>query len=247
VTIASFPYPPAAQSVLSWGVAQASFPTDGLIHYYRLEETGAEVRLDSVGSSNLTSYGQQGQYIVAGAGISNNGADTVGTKTYRSLSSGGANLIPTGTGSYSLSFWVYARTGFTGGYLVDEGANVNGYRTYRGTLSGTVLTWKVATTSAYQTVTVGGVTPDTWHHIALAYDSTAETYYFWLDGVQVDSYNAVGGRNYFNPFSGALFTVVEAGGGCPLDVVVDEYAIFETALIQADIDNIYNEGTGTFY
>ena len=79
---------------------------------------------------------------------------------------------------------------------------------------------------------VNPVTDGLWHHIAIVFDSAAQTYTSYVDGNQDQQMPATGGNA---SGTGNFFLGGNQGVGAPFDGAVDEFRIWNSARTQAEI------------
>ena len=210
--------------VQATGATKATLLT-GLIAHWKLNETSG-TRADShTNGYNLTDINGMG-YTTAVLG---NGMSTAGEDDYLSTS------LTWDSPSRAASVWFRRSSAiFEGGYPA---------YTYL-MLSGLGITMRDDGALFWDDVLP--VSPpyndDTWHHLALVYASTTETFSYYIDGALQDSGPLAG------PLAGATSLGLAYPNGFangPIDM--DSVSIWSRALTAAEITTLYNGGAGLDY
>ena len=81
----------------------------------------------------------------------------------------------------------------------------------------------------------GGVTDDTWHHVAAAYDGN--NLYHYVDGNLIDSHTDPGAITYTGPPHFSIGTRNAEHPGNFFNRIIDKVKLFNTALTQAEIQS----------
>ncbi|MDQ1327928.1 MAG: LamG protein [Candidatus Poribacteria bacterium] len=95
----------------------------------------------------------------------------------------------------------------------------------------------------YIVPTIPKLPVDKWNHIAATYDSSSGTANVYLDGVLAQTLTTKG----FGILRSGVELVIGSGKGAadygkPFNGMLDEIAIFNTALTQKDVENVMNNG-----
>lgn len=212
--------------------------TTSLVSYYKLEDVN-----DFWSTNNLTNNAS----VAFNAGKINNAADAGASNTTKYLNNTG-NLGIDG-GAVSMAGWVNVTTQPGTGVLASmfsQGSTASqvGYIMYYRDIAGTkYFTWdrlkaNVSDTLAQQAWTA---TAGTWYHVAGTYDGT--NIFLYINGVQYASTTASGngasginqGFSIFNntPQTGNFFSGL-----------TDELGVWNRALTQQEITDLYNGGSG---
>lgn len=214
-------------------------------------------------NNSLSSYFQfssttdeKGAVSLVNTGVSFLGSGIQGN--YANLEDSGDKLEDTSytppAGSFTIGIWVYLRFDLVSTYTFisnyRDDTNLRGFRlTYRGGL-GNEFEWRVSTDGT-NTDAVTGFTPalDTWYHLTATYDSVAGEIELFVDGVsQGTASTATGG--IFDPSQPLIFgQFLNAGGSASWQFLgrLDECGIWDRVLSQAEIDLLYNSGSGQSY
>lgn len=198
-----------------------SFPSSGLVHYYAMEEVDFDTRDDSVGTQHLE---DGGSCWVRVAGKRNFGAQ----------GSGCGDLLTTAMGFSLGTTWTIA------GWF--KFADIGDSQGLADQLSGS-LTIGVSDSGGPNAFAPDPVfCPDnipfnTFGLIVVTYASG--TLKVSANGGTFES----GATTFTNPSD--VFRVGDAGGGHP--IFVDELGIWNRALTQQEVTDLYNGGAGVFY
>jgi hypothetical protein len=205
------------------------FPTTGLVSLYNFDEISGTVLNDSYGSQHLTNTG----ITINQSGLIDK--SYISTASNQSLYSTATTPI---TGNFSINIWVYRTGNPTGNNntIVEQGQHSSaGFGLWMGNTN--LVTWRVnGTFNNYSNITV--VPLNQWCMLTLTWDGTYIKVYrnaimtiktSWTT-TPVSSPN----RRMFNRSTNS-----EAFIGN-----LDLCAFYNVALTQADIDLLYNSGTG---
>jgi len=112
-----------------------------------------------------------------------------------------------------------------------------------GVCSGEIITFMTATarTCWANTTLQGGH----WYHLVANYNGT-NSYELWLDGIKL-SYTSSGTMSVITTTEFTIARDRSAGGVCFYDGTVDEIALWNRSLTQAEITQLYNNGLGITY
>lgn len=138
-------------------------------------------------------------------------------------------------GDFAISFWFNADTAPTYTTLIQSGSNSgynDGFRIYR--YSDTALAfWKGQ--GGYSDIfgNIGTTATGSWHHIVVTRSGTTSTFY--LNGSSIDT--GTDSQSYTSTAFQMSFTTY------PFDGMMDEVALWDSALSSANVNSIYNSGT----
>ena len=137
----------------------------------------------------------------------------------------------------SISFWLkkgvdssnaYVFSRSTSQWLIFQNATNNS------------LKYRLITSGGTYTKTGGAILDSQWHHCAFVWDSSANTFDIYEDGVKIGTSTNTSGSLISSTASAYIFSFVN---GAPYSSgKVDELAIFDSALSQSDVSAIYNNG-----
>ncbi len=230
---------------------QFAVDTDGtirtsLISYYKLEDA-----TDSFGSNNLAN--NNGVSFVAGK-VSNAASTTAASSEYFGTPT---SMGITG-GTISMSAWIYPTSQpatDTNRDIIWQASNSNAidydieYRDVSGTKNIRAMRLRQGQgtdpAATYNTT----LTLNTWHHVAMTYDSASKIINLWVDGVNRASSTGAGGNGTLADgdfFQIGAFNGVAAGVGQThfWDGKIDEASIWDKVLSNQEIADLYNEGFG---
>lgn len=215
--------------------------TDGLVSYYKLDETSGTTAVDSVNVNNGTITG-----VVLGAtGKINTAYDFLGTSINKNVVLGTA--VPDTNRVFS--FWLNA-TATTGMIYSTEGVS-NYYSkisigsTGGGTCSaGKICFGRFISSSWGNVQSTNSVTANTWEHWIVSVNETNIT--IWKNGV-LDSSQTIG-KTSTTPTSSTIGNLAWGeSAGDNANAIIDEIGIWNRSLTASEITELYNSGTGLSY
>ncbi|MEA2003991.1 MAG: LamG-like jellyroll fold domain-containing protein, partial [archaeon] len=86
------------------------------------------------------------------------------------------------------------------------------------------------------------LTPETWYHLALVYDSTTHWAYGYVNGAQVFSYEFTGESDYHLRTGSNILLLGGSETGCAFNGTIDEVRIYNRSLSQQEIIDDYQSG-----
>jgi len=222
---------------------------EGLISYYRFDETSGTAPQDSKGSNHL---------------VNNNCAITDGKNNKcLDISTGDSLYCPTPASSFdftkstpfSFSFWYKYTTNFTTRGILSRQQQTpvrRGYEFF--TSSGTFYCWFFgnATTNGLN-VLRSGVWPNnsTWYNTIFTYDGSgsANGMKLYVNGSNLSLSVGKNNLNAFDINIGDKETQIGCydGRAYPIGGLFDEFAIWNRALSSTEVTTLYNSGSGIFY
>ena len=248
----------AVVSIFALSQSATAAVGDGLIAVWPMDENTGTTTADEVDGINDGSLlaGQGGGIVPAWVpGKFGSALDFDGVSAYVDCGSD-ASLKPA---TVSVSAWVkfddYPYYGQVAGFAWDTGAEESGYSLicddyYVNGIGDSISAWvsggSVVDGSYFSASAIPAV--GSWHHIALTYDGTTSTIY--VDGVSSGTMGTESGDlNYTYPIAPVVNTfkmgVYQAGTWwLPYEGLIDDVAVWDRALVQADIDALYAGGTG---
>jgi hypothetical protein len=219
---------PSVNTYLLCRIASAVFPSNGLIHYWKLEEAAGSARKDAIGISDLSEFNG---IISSAIGKHANAASYPGAGAY-------LNGTPFVLGPpWSISLWVNMSQFDRDVFELFDGSLVGPYLSV--TLAG-VLEAGNATDGTVVTAPLGSL--NVWHLIVLTVLANG-TYSLSVDGSVFVVAVAPSPPN--NSTQLQLGTAQSIGRGSLIGLI-DEVAIFSRAISQVDVAIIWNGGNGTF-
>ena len=155
---------------------------------------------------------------------------------------------------FTVTLWANAAS--TGGFAspitsrddVGGGTSTHGYILYNDN-GGNWNFWTGDGNPGWDTLSGGPVTPSTWTHIAMTYDSITETKSIYLDGVLAASDTA---PNQYSPNGTVETESLHIGAGQDdglnfwFNGQIDDVGLFRTALTEEQINSIIANGVGSF-
>ena len=217
----------------------------GLTNYYTLNETGSTFT-DSAGSFNITEFGGTigSQSGLIGNEITLNGANAWAHQN---------NWVT--AGSVTLSIWATLDNGSSKQAIVtkweESGGTVKNFRLYT---SGGRFRWQVALDGIGPGVEI--VDPSTYstgtrYHLVATYDEATGDQKLYVDGVEVATYTHPGGGPIIDSVAAELQLGAMRNASASLtyymDGALDEFGIWDRALLENQVLELYNSGSGVSY
>lgn len=215
---------------------------EGMIHYWQLNETSAPPYEDSYGSTNATCTNCPSPVagLIGGAQEFDRLTDLVTVPD-------DGTFDWTATSDYTIEFWLNKSSGCDGstqpdnevvvgragggwwiGVMCEAGANQTRVRAYFG-----------ASVDLYSTTSI---TDGNWHHVAFVRNNTASQWRMYIDGdLEVSQTSAGRSLVASDPLSIGWFNGPDPGK-YRLGAILDELALYSSALTEAEIANHYNLG-----
>lgn len=212
----------------------SSFPSSGLVRYYKLEETTGTNLVDQTSTQDAT---LAGTYTLGITGKINNGIDFQGT------SNANIGTAIQGLSAFTISFWCKKNSAGLRDMIGQWSPNIlicrnnsDQIQVYLNTSSGSVnATFFMSTTPG-----LTGITSDTtnFHFYVLRYDGS--NIKMWLNNVEsITTLSQTG--------TVANGDIRMARGTANGDVSLDEIGIWNRALTTDEISELWNEGNGLTY
>ena len=217
---------------------------DGLISYYKLDETSGTV-IDSHGSSNGVNYGATPSV----AGKINTAYNFSGEDDYINCSDN-SNLRPA---NVSVSAWIYSPIDLTSDFAVsmpydDEAVWDEPYVSYSIGIRDTKKIFGILNVDGVYTeiVDTSDAVADTWYHVVLTYNGTTATLYKNASsiGTPAESSGVItyGGTPSLSIGTRSVHMFGEYWKGR-----VDEIGIWNRSLNSTEVTELYNSGEGLPY
>lgn len=215
----------------------------GLLAFYSLEEDAANTDVsDDVGSYDATSSTNTSN--LSATGLVGDAFDFTAASS-ESVDCGDIAIFK--NSSYSINFWV--KTTAASGRLISEGASASAnpyYRIFLETGKVKVALRDSGGSTDVETITGSAVNDGDWHMVTAVQDG-GSSFQFYLDGSSSGSEDTSS-----NPTDDTDKTVLAAGYSngsyeSYYDGLLDQVAIYNIALSQAQITALYNSGSGLSY
>ena len=211
-----------------------------LISVWELDETSGATATDEHGTNNGTNFGA----TINQTGIIDKAYDYTGGTTERvELTTG----LFEGNAESSVSVW----------FKVDNTSGTKGIVTqwYDGTVNKRSVLIRLSNASlqfyTYTTSQVGGtyytVSTATWYHVVCVYNGSTMRIYVdgTLDGTSFSQTGNLGAGTDHVGYVGNYYTATATT--LSHDGLIDQVAIWDRALTQTDVDDLYNSGSGLAY
>ncbi|MDO8619660.1 MAG: DUF2341 domain-containing protein [Candidatus Daviesbacteria bacterium] len=240
------------------------------VGWWKMDECQGTVANDSSGNNNSGTITIGGTGTQTGVGTCIDGLSTStwangatgkrnaslnfdGTDDYITMGDPASGILDPGTGNFTLSAWVKTTMTTQGGIISKEQAAGNS-RYYMsvnnspGTNPGKLGFYLKDTSGNSLESAIGTKTfnDGSWHHVAIAFDRTANLAYGYIDGAQIGSVSisTVTGTitNTFNFAVGAR----NEGSTLFFNGQIDDVQIFNYALTSTQVKDVYNNGAVNF-
>jgi hypothetical protein len=212
--------------------------TDNLVAYYKLDEPTGLTRVDLVNAYNLTDHGT----VAHGTGKLGGCAVFSGANWLAAADEPALRF----TGDITIGCWVWIDPSATGvGQVVGKaGANLE-YRLLYQQSSGKLIgsfSFDGSTEHNVFCDTFGAVPTATWVYAVMGYASAAGKIFIRVNATARDESPVTGPPA--GGFTDGLGVGAYAAGANPIIARVDDLAIWQRAVSDAEIDSVYNGGTG---
>lgn len=212
--------------------------TDSLVAYWSLESDGT----DATGRGNtLTNSG-----ATFTTGKVNNGVDLEsGDSDYLYIADNPD--VSSGNVNFTATAWVKFETVISSAVILNK-FNDTADREYLLRVSGTSLQWLWSTNAVGGRVdltatTFGAVSTGTWYFVEAGHNASTNQTWISVNAGTRDTASASGGND-----GAAAFEIGRQGNASNYhDGLVDEVGIWKRVLSEAEIDELYNSGTGLAY
>lgn len=217
---------------------------DNLVSWWTLDETSG-TRVDSHGTNDLTDNAT----VLYGTGKKGNAADFETSNSEFLSKTDTADLSFTGDFSWAgwinlesltvnqciVGKWNTSGENRSYAFFISTGAKLRSYISSDGTNAGT--------TKIFFTQT--GFSTATWYHLAVAYDASAGTMDYWINGA---AQTQLTGHNTSVYDSTASFGLGNSFGDFAyFDGLIDEFAVWNRLIDGTDVSALYNGGDGLTY
>lgn len=233
--------------------------TDGLISYWPMDEGSGTVAADVAGSNDGTLTTGDGS---GGAGTGVIPAWDAGKFGGGLYFDGVSSVVDCGNdaslkpANVSIAAWIktdyYVYYGQIAGYASDTGSSESGYSIITEDI-GYIGAWLTGSGGSYPgdgwylwTTDVPAYPNVDWVHVALTYDGVAEESILYVNGVSKASSYQGGDVDYDHVLNFLIGSYDDPIGSYwfPYEGLIDDVAVWDRALSQAEIDYLYNGGTG---
>lgn len=218
---------------------------DGLVAYYKFDETSGTALTDEIGDNTATLDGVINQDGIVGRAVQIvDRTDDITIPFKEGVSLGQSEV-------FSLSFWLYLDSlqsdlGYAG-VIYQQNNSSSPYNPHRITIGSSTyadrLIFQVLNTELDSDVRVrsaGSLSKETWYHIVAVCPGDGEYLQLWLNGEDVSSEAWI--------FSGDIFSADMSGSlgnsystaNTPAHGRYDEFMLYNKALTESEIKEIYN-------
>jgi len=226
---------------------------DGLISYWNLDETSGTTLIDTKGSNDLTKTGTAGAITLGATGKFSGGADyDKSIDSTADMSIAVADYVGLDWNDFTVSFWVnqddltnktfVAKTGSGSNWVLESWNSLGKLNFYANGAPAGSTRWDCQSS---------GVVGTGMRHVVVSRERLSANgttgLKIYIDGVQgitaaisgnTDSINA--NVNDLQIGNGGSYSMLDAA-------IIDEIGYWNRALTQAEVDDIYNSGSGKTY
>lgn len=218
---------------------------DGLVAYYKFDETSGTALTDEIGGNTATLDGVVNQDGIVGRAVQLAEARDDITIPFKAGVSLGQSE------AFSLSFWLYLDTlqsdvGYEG-VLYQQNNNSSPYAPHTITIGATEyadrLTFKVTNTEGRNDMLVRTTDPfskETWYHIVAVCPGDGGKLQLWVDGVDVSTIQWTFSGNVFQADAAGSLGNAYGSAGNTVFGRYDEFMHYNRALTESEIKKIYN-------
>lgn len=206
-----------------------------LIYYWHLNETSGD-RVDEVAGRILNS----GTLPSFAAGKNGNAADFNGTNQFLSTDNINETVLDFGDSDFSLAMWVNfdsVVSDQTLVYLLNASVSLTG--------STNKISFTVTGSTVESAIWDTALSISTWNLIVAVHDSVNDLIKISVNGAAFQT-TALSGGMLDIPSAQSLFVGAQ-GSTDFLNGLLDGFGIWSKALSQAEVNDLYNSGTGKFY
>jgi hypothetical protein len=223
---------------------------DGLVSYWKLDETSGSTAYDSLGVNNGTIYG-----AIPTTGKINGAYNFDGVNDYiNSGSDSSLDNLP----AITLSAWIYPITEGEGGlgYILEKsGGDTSGFRFRTQNVGGSQpreIAFRVdySTTDMYRYSNNNMINLNEWNYVVVTWDgsSSYSNIHIYVNGEEVTyRLNSDGVGTRVSDSSNSLIIGNSADTSSTFKGSIDEVGIWNRALSSDEIIKLYNEGIGLTY
>lgn len=235
-------------TVINYGILSGiapSFPISGLKHYWALDETAGSTVYDTVGilhgTVNNATINETGKHLKAVLFNANN----------ENINFGNVLDIQTDD-AYSFSLWFNSMS-FGDGCMLITKFNTSTNYGYEIWAAGTGRVYVLHGDAGGDYLGMGTpavLSTGVWNHVVVTYTGSglASGFEIYVGGIKQTHYSEWTGTvgavtNNMNFYIGNRHT----GGSLSANGVMDEVAMYDRAITQAEVTALYNSGNGLFY
>jgi len=227
-----------------------SYPTDGLTHYWGIDETSGTDIADSVGSFNGTLY--NGSLNASGK---NEYCLSWNSAANSAIRMGDVLSVEKAT-TYSTSLWWKLDTASDPGegFLIGKAMSSSPYKGWIYHFSwSTHIYWDIFASSGSNQQRIAAddnLTGDTdWHHFVATYDGTDATgMLMYIDGTLADTTISTNNLSDSTYNSAAQFTIGNrTTSSSAFKGRIDEVGYWNRVLTSDEVATLWNDGDGLFY
>jgi len=223
-----------------WQFTTRLNPDPNLIGWWKCDETTGIYFNDSSGEGNGgTAAGGNVTWI----GGKLDGACQFDPGVWATM--GAAEAIPVSQTAYGLSVWFKKDTAGGGGIACAHKTGVSSDRHLNLDKFGNIYAWTFAVDGEDETITTSGYNyrDGKWHHVVHTLGGVVGGQQLWVDG----QLKAAGVLDHsdFTAASEIVLAYGGLGGGTHLDGALDEVRLYDRALTEKEIQDLYNLRAGT--
>ncbi|HJZ06154.1 MAG TPA: LamG-like jellyroll fold domain-containing protein [Patescibacteria group bacterium] len=238
-----------SQLAASYGLLAADPLTEGLVGYWKMDETsdgtGAVTRVDSSGNGN--SLTDNSPYAASTVGKFGNSTQFVSANSeYLSITDNAS--VSSGNIDFTITAWIYLDSLGTSKYIVAKWGGSNAQKEYQINVSGANLaqfSWATNASGGVGNVTAntfGTLSTSTWYFVAAYHNATTNTIGISINGGNFDTAAASGGND-----GGGSLHIGATNTGSPVSFWngrIDEVRVYSRALSAVEVQQLYDWAPG---
>ena len=222
----------------SFGSQDRSYLSDGLVGYWKMDETSGNAADSSGVGSTLTNNGT----ATFSAAKYGNGAELDGSTQFFDAADNATLSI---TGSLTLSAWIIPDT-VTGSHAI-LGKFDQSNESYLLSQEADEIRLYIDSSSNYETTNAANLAVDTTYHVAAVYDASSQTVKLYLNGILQASTTTGTIPSSIGDDAGEFAIGAEDTGGTAanyFDGHIDDTRVYNRALSPAEVSSLYYWGPG---
>lgn len=234
--------------LLSQGVLDTSFPTNGLVSYWRFDESVGTIAYDALGNNNGIASNAR---VLGNVGFENNCSDFTQGSDNLNL---GLNSFGSELEEASVSFWAYLPSSIIDRMVFFSNNSSNNMQWEFFLFSSDQLYYYVKDSNGdglfAQQIDLSYTSG--WHHFVVNHKASTNTIDMYYDGINLNVTPTITETpsSFIDFTNNVVMGVRNISGTYDYYVsspIVDELAIWNRKLSTVEVNNIYNSGAGKFY
>lgn len=220
---------------------------NGLVAYWKMDENSGTSIIDSSGSSYTANFGTGTSSPSWSAGKFGIGTSFNGSTNYISI---GSTDTLNFTSSFTLSAWVKtSQTVSSGNYPAIAGkgflqSGTNGYGLFINGDDSNKVTFQARNNNTISTALGISISDNKWHHVVGVRNHETNTSYIYVDGQLINSNTTALSAGYSSSRNFGIGMRNGSNWSFPFNGMIDEVRVYDRALNNNEIQNLYNWAPG---